>query len=449
MLKRIKGLKTLALALCLAACGGGSGGGTSTLAPAIGGFNASAAVVNSGATVTLSWSISNASTVLLQPGAIDVSSRSSYPVTPTVTTTYTLQASSSAGSVQASTSVRVYSWSALGSALDGFLSSSSNPPSGTVAGYSFLLFNRSGTLYTRSGGNQSLSTVEMLASASKLPSSAAILTLVDQGKLNLDTPIATYLNSAGNPITWPSDKALITMRMLLAHTSGLPGLNNNQPGCLNQPTGTTLQQCAQSIANATLVYQPGAEFNYGGADYQVAGYVATLIAGAANWQAFFNSAIAAPLGGISSFSYGDASTVTNPRIAGGAMSDVADYATFLGMVQGGGTFNGTQVLSASAISVLTTNQIAGLPVAYTPFSSSAAPDYPGYGLGVFISATSLYPGSPGPEFSDPGLYGSTPWFDNGLNYGAVLLIDQDTQTGLDMWNATRSLIIQQLNGTSS
>ena len=440
----MKKFGTLVLALFLAACGGGTGQSL-----AIAGFSAGAAAVNSGTAVTLNWSVSNASKVVLQPGSIDVSNRSSYPVTPTATTTYTLQASSGGSNVQASSTVRVYDWSALASALDGFVSSATNPPSGMVEGYSFLLFDRTGTLYSRAAGDHRLSTVEMLASASKLPASAAILTLVDQGKLDLDTPIATYLNNAGNPITWPADKIAITMRMLLAHTSGLPGLSGIQPVCLNQPTSSTLQKCAQDIANTALTYPPGQEFNYGGADYQVAGYVATLIAGAANWQAFFSSAIGTPLGGISSFSYGDPSVVTNPRIGGGAMSDVTDYASFLGMVQGGGKFNGAQVLSASAITALTTNQIAGLPVAYTPFPSGAAASYPGYGLGLFISASSLYPGSPGPEFSDPGVYGATPWFDNGLNYGAVLLIKQDTQTGLDIWNAARPLIIQQLTGSAS
>ena len=33
--------------------------------------------------------------------------------------------------------------------------------------------------------------------------------------------------------------------------------------------------------------------------------------------------------------------------------------------------------------------------------------------------------------------------------GAVILINQDTQTGLDMWNAARPLIIQQLTGSTS
>ena len=430
--------------LLLAACGNGT-----VNSPSISGFKASAAAVNSGAAVTLSWTVSNATRVVLQPGAVDVTSRNTFAVNPTATTTYTLTASSSVSNVQASASVRVYDWSKVDSALDGFVSTANSPPSGSVGGYSFLLFNSSGTLLTRAGGDHSLSTVEMLASASKLPSSSAILTLVDQGKLNLDTPVATYLHNAGDPITWPADKAAITTRMLLAHTSGLPGLGDTQPNCLNQPAASTLQQCAQDIANATLVSQPGAEFNYGGADYQVAGYLATLLSGASSWQAFFSTAIAAPLGGITSYSYGDPALVTNPRIAGGAASNVTDYAAILRMVQGGGKFNGKQVLSANAISALQTNEIDGLPNTFNPFPQSAATSYPGYGLGLFISAPALYQPSPGPEYSDPGLFGATPWFDNGLNYGAVILIDQDTTTGLNMWNAVRPLIIQQLTGSAS
>jgi len=335
-------------------------------------------------------------------------------------------------------------WTQVGQTLDGFVSTAVNPPAGMVKGYSFILFNRSGVLYTRAGGDHSVTTVDMLDSASKMPAAAAIMTLVDQNKLNLDTPIASYVQSAGNPITWPADKAAITMRMLLSHTSGLPGLADGQPACMHQQLLSTLKMCAQQIVNTALVSQPGAEFNYGGADYQVAGYIAVLLSGAADWQAFFNTALATPLGGIPSYTYGSALLVPNPRIAGGAMSNVSDYATILGMLLDGGFHGGTRVLSQEAITTLETDQIAGLPKAFIPFSGGAAASYPGYTLGLFISDASLYPGSPGPEFSDPGLSGATPWFDTGLGYGAVILINDTTQTGLDMWNAVRPLIIAQL-----
>jgi CubicO group peptidase (beta-lactamase class C family) len=281
-----------------------------------------------------------------------------------------------------------------------------------------------------------------LNSASKMPSAAAILTLVDGLRLNLDLPVTTYLLLGG--VVWPLDKVGITMRMLLDHTSGLPGLSDRtSPACLGRQTSTTLRQCVIDISKLDLVSQPGAEFNYGGADYQVAGYIATLLSGQ-DWQPFFDGAIGQPLG-LGSFSYGDAAT-TNPRIAGGASSNTADYAKILQMVQNGGQFAGKRVLSAAMVAQLEKNQIQGKPVAFTPFPEGQAQFYPGYGFGLWISAPSLYPGSPGPEFSDPGLDGSTPWIDNGLHYGAALLIQQDPATGLDMWNAARPIIIGQLAG---
>ena len=336
-----------------------------------------------------------------------------------------------------------YDWSQLGTTLDSYVSTASSAPSGMVSGYSFILYNKTGTLYSRAGGNQTASSVLTLASASKMPSAAAILTLVDSGKLNLDTPVATYLATSG--VTWPMDKIKITMRMLLSHTSGLPGLGDStNPTCVNEETGTTLAQCAQTIANTALVSQPGAEFNYGGADYQVAGFIATVLS-KQDWQTFFSAAIAQPLG-LTTFTYGPSTIVSNPRIAGGALSDVADYAAILKMLQNNGLFSGKQVLSAASVADLETNEIQGLPEAFTPFPFGQARNYPGYGLGLWISSPSLYPGSPGPEFSDPGLYGTSPWIDNGLGYGAIILINQDVPTGLAMWNAARPLIINQLTG---
>ncbi|HUK20049.1 MAG TPA: serine hydrolase domain-containing protein [Gemmatimonadales bacterium] len=60
------------------------------------------------------------------------------------------------------------------------------------------------------------STTTMMAySMSKTITAAAVLTLVQEGRVALDSPIAAYLDSL------PYDRA-ITVRQLLAHTSGLP-----------------------------------------------------------------------------------------------------------------------------------------------------------------------------------------------------------------------------------
>lgn len=57
--------------------------------------------------VFLTWIVSNANTVTISPGIGSVSNTGSYKVTPGSTTTYTLSATNSAGSVSASTTVAV------------------------------------------------------------------------------------------------------------------------------------------------------------------------------------------------------------------------------------------------------------------------------------------------------------------------------------------------------
>lgn len=322
--------------------------------------------------------------------------------------------------------------------LQGYVSSDP-AAAGKVQGYSFAVFDESRILMTCAGGNQTLAAIRPIASASKLPSAAAIMTLVDSGQLRLDLPVSFYLFGSG--VAWPLDKALITMRMLLAHTSGLPGLGTAdlQAACLDEPIDITMQECVRQIAAAPLVSLPGLAFNYGAADYQVAGYIATRIAGQ-GWQEFFDARIGRPLG-LDIYTYGAPERVSNPRVAGGAFSNVADYVRILQMILNGGQAGGTTVLSPRSIATLETNQIRGRNVRYSPVDSAL---YPGYSFGFFISDASLHPGSAGPEFSDPGLFGTTPWIDEDLGYGAVLLIDKDSATGLGMWNAVRPLIIAAL-----
>lgn len=141
------------------------------------------------------------------------------------------------------------------------------------------------------------------------------------------------------------------------------------------------------------------------------------------------------------FSYGDAGTVTNPRVAGGAISDVADCVKIRQMIMNDGEAHGATALSTRSANTLRTNQIAGRIVRYSPADSSL---YPGYTFGFFISDESLHPGSAGPEFSDPGLFGPTPWIDDDLDDGAVLLISKDQSPGTAMWNAVRPRIIATL-----
>lgn len=313
-----------------------------------------------------------------------------------------------------------YDWSALGATLDGYVSS------GQITGYSFALDVGGETVYTRGGGNLPVNAIIPVASAAKAPSAAIILSLVDDGLLDLDTPVAQYLGSA---IDWPSDKAGITLRMLLNHTSGIPF---NSP-CLDDDT-TTLQACAQEIANTDLNFRPGTFFGYSGAGYQVAGYLATLVSGK-SWSTLVDERLATPLN-MRYFSY---SGNDNPRIAGGLITSAADYLKFTQLYLDGG---GGPV-SAARVSLVQENQVAGLPLYYKPVPAGSGLD--AYSFGWWISDPGLHPGSAGPELGDPGVFGTTPWMDFDQRYSAIVLITGTTDTGLAIWNDVRPEILAQLN----
>lgn len=65
--------------------------------PVILSFAASPPAVSAGGSSVLSWSTSNGETLTLDPGGVDVTGRTSYTVSPSATTTYTLTATSAGG----------------------------------------------------------------------------------------------------------------------------------------------------------------------------------------------------------------------------------------------------------------------------------------------------------------------------------------------------------------
>ena len=70
-------------------------------------LNASPSTVNSGATVTLSWSSTNATDLDIGPGVGKVAPQGATPVNPTQSTTYTITATGAGGNASATASVEV------------------------------------------------------------------------------------------------------------------------------------------------------------------------------------------------------------------------------------------------------------------------------------------------------------------------------------------------------
>ncbi len=132
-----------------------------------------------------------------------------------------------------------------------------------IAGMAIGIINNSELVYTNYFGykNRVLKTpidhqtVFETASISKSVFAYFVAQLVEEGTLNLDTPLYEYF-----PLQELEDerKKQITARMVLSHTSGLPNWRFlNEDGALN------------------IAFDPGTHFNYSGEGYE---YLANVIA---------------------------------------------------------------------------------------------------------------------------------------------------------------------------
>lgn len=323
--------------------------------------------------------------------------------------------------------VGAYDWTALNQKLNSFVPS-------TVPGLTLMISRHGRVVHTQAFGNQTANSILPLASATKMPSMLAILTLVDAGALDLDAPISAYL--AGR-VNVPPDKGGVTMRMLMNHTSGISGTQD--ASCLDDRQ-TTLQNCAQQILNLPLNYAPGTRFDYGGNGMQLAGYVAEVLSGQ-NWNQFFAQKVGAPLG-LTRFTF---TNTNNPRVPGGAFSDVGDYTRFLQTYLAGGTYQNARIISNRIYWEMQTDQRRNLPALNNPGGDRLT----GYSYGWWHSAADYLQSQPvprtaGPELSDQGLFGCTPWIDFEYNYTAILLVNSNVPTATVIWNEIRPLIVAQM-----
>jgi CubicO group peptidase (beta-lactamase class C family)/D-alanyl-D-alanine dipeptidase len=117
------------------------------------------------------------------------------------------------------------------------------------------------------------STVHRIGSVSKLFTDLAVMKLVEQGKLDLDAPVQTYLPSfqPKNPFNKP-----ITLRHLMSHRAGL--VREPPVGHYFDASSPSLAATVESLSNTALVYEPGTRTKYSNAGIAVVGYVLERLA---------------------------------------------------------------------------------------------------------------------------------------------------------------------------
>ena len=241
-----------------------------------------------------------------------------------------------------------------------------------------------------------------IASQSKPITAAALMMLVDEGKVKLDDPVEKYLpefaslqvsvkQDKGPPLL-RKPKRPITVRDILSHTSGMPFASAKERPTLDK---LTLKEGARSYAETPLLHEPGSKFNYSNAGINTAGRIIEVVSGM-SYEAFLDKRLFGPLGmkdttfwpskeqqkrlaksykpnaaktGLEETTVGQLrypleDRKRQPMPAGGLFSTASDVARFCQMVLNDGVLDGKRYLSADAVKEMTSKQTGALKDGY-------------------------------------------------------------------------------------
>ena len=348
---------------------------------------------------------------------------------------------------------------------------------GDVPGVIAALTSADKTIYEGAFGERALAhgtpvnmdTVVWLASMTKPMVGAAVMQLVDQGKLSLslNEPAAKWLpqlgkvqvltgwDAAGQP-TLRDPKSPITVRHLLTHTCGFA----NDIWCpdlarYHQVTGKPRAGSGKKIGlDVPLMFDPGTQWEYGiGIDW--AGQLIEAISGM-SLGAFIKQHITEPLGMTSTgfklspemrqrmakVHQRDAAgkltatqfeTNQNPEFepgGGGLYSTANDYLKFTRMILNRGSGNGHQILKPGTVSLMSQNAMGTLRVKMLHTNdvnrSLDAEFFPGlhktWGLSFMINEETAATGRSKGSLAWAGLPNTFFWIDPSRNVAGVILM---------------------------
>ncbi|MFN8514319.1 MAG: serine hydrolase [Thermomicrobiales bacterium] len=214
-----------------------------------------------------------------------------------------------------------------------------------------------------------------VASISKLFTATLAMTLVDEGKLDLDRPVAEYLPEL--KLGDAEAQRVISVRHLLSHQSGLWGDFSEDHGLGED----ALSRAVARFGTVRQITRPGELWAYCNVGFHLTGAVIQQIAGVP-FETAMRERVFAPLGlkrtgffaheaivhsaavghdqvkpGSDEHKVAGQYYPRNRNPAGGIISCVDDLLTFAAMYLAGGVAAGGRVLSEAAIAAMWTPQI--------------------------------------------------------------------------------------------
>jgi len=213
----------------------------------------------------------------------------------------------------------------------------------------------------------------ILGSTSKSFTALAVMQLVEAGKIDLDTPVTTYL-----PWFRTADLAAtnqITVRQLLNQDSGLGVYAGRQGMADNDQSASALEQGVRQLSTAQLSQSAGKGFEYSNVNYTTLGLIVQAVSGK-SYEKYVQTEIFDPLAMLHS-----AAAINNPVAktiasgyrywffwpiifeapyprrmtpAGFLISNAEDMSHYLIAQLNGGAYDGKKVLSPAGIDTLHT-----------------------------------------------------------------------------------------------
>ncbi len=277
---------------------------------------------------------------------------------------------------------------------------------GKLAGISAMVVKNNETVLKRNFGYADIEnktpiedkTIFRIFSMTKPITAAALMTLYDEGKFQLDDEVAKFIPEFENtPVYNPETRSLepqktkMTIRHLLTHTAGLTyGWDQNAyVDSLYRVSGASswdapLGEKMKLMAQIPLKHQPGTTYEYS-VSIDVAGYICEVLSGMP-MDEFFKTRIFVPLkmedsgffvpeekharfsvlynkdenGKLKGSDDPNDRFKKKPVIfsgGGGMVSTIDDYSRFGRMLINGGELDGVRVLNESTVKMMMSNQM--------------------------------------------------------------------------------------------
>ncbi len=328
-----------------------------------------------------------------------------------------------------------YDFSSVDDAANEFIDAWSN-----VRGITLAVVQRDdGQIYEQGYGDFDGDRISLIASTSKVPAAGVILSLVDDGLLELDRPVSRYLD-------WGEHHPAVTIEHLLSMMSGIEGWPKDNHACVHDPA-TTVEECGRAVfQDESGSIPPGEEFRYSGSAWQLAGAVAEVVSGK-SWAELVDERLSMPCGLVntgflstdSQLPYphefdGDPANFPasdNPEIGGGAYTTVNDYGKVLLMHLHEGRCGEEAVLSPEMVRRMQ-EELAPPGVVLPPWTLPVAAV--NYGMGWF-----RYEDDP-ELLVDPGAWGAKAVLHPDEGWGAVFIVESSFAAGTLLYDEIVPLI---------